>query len=149
MPTTSYKPRPSTSKKPYSAAPPRQDGDSTTTASRPARPGAGARPPFNSDKGKAPARRDKGPPKDDNLSLSFANTILTEPPTLHANLRKLDLTNCGLTSLSFVREVRRSLTWLNVSGNNLRAPEAWEGVNELGGLFGEAFAMLLRRNRGS
>lgn len=73
----------------------------------------------------------------------LANTILTSPPdlALHPNLHKLDLSNCGLTSLAFVREARRTLTWLNVSGNNLRAPEAWEGVNELGGLFGE----LLRR----
>lgn len=71
--------------------------------------------------------------------MSLAGTILTAPPNLalHSNLHKLDLSNCGLTSLAFVREARRTLTWLNVQGNNLRAPEAWAGVNELTGLFGE------------
>lgn len=128
--------RPSTSKAPYSKSQGQREGG----APRP-RPGQGAARPPHHGKGKQPTRDgEDGPPsKGKDAALSLAGTILTAPPNLanHANLRKLDLSNCGLTSLSFVRDVRRTLTWLNVSGNNLRAPEAWDGVNELGGLFGE------------
>ena len=72
-------------------------------------------------------------------SLSFADQILTKPPALAAytNLHKLNLTNCGLTSIGFVKEAKATLTWLKVEGNDLSAPDAWNGVEELSRLFGE------------
>lgn len=75
---------------------------------------------------------------DDALDLS--NTILTAPPALAhlTNLHKLDLSNCGLTSLAFVKEAKATLTWLNVSGNPLNGEGAWDGVEQLGRLFGES-----------
>ena len=92
------------------------------------------------------AGQDKGKQKEDS-SLDLSGTKLLAPPTFsqHAGLRKLNVSNCGLTSLSFVRELRRSLTWLNVSGNNLRDPDSWGGVNELSGLFGEFAVSSYRR----
>lgn len=84
-----------------------------------------------------------GPPKKTKAAtsaLDLSNTVLTIPPSLapslYPDLHKLDLTNCGLTSLAFVKEAKATLTWLNVSGNQLDGPGAWDGVEELKGLFG-------------
>lgn len=83
-------------------------------------------------------QQQKGKQKEDS-ALNLSGTTLSAPLSFkdHPHLRKLDLSNCGLSSLGFVRELRRSLTWLNVSQNNLRSTDAWDGVNELTGLFGE------------
>ncbi|KAK4046336.1 hypothetical protein OIO90_006594 [Microbotryomycetes sp. JL221] len=65
-------------------------------------------------------------------ALSLANTpvSLDNLPDL-TGITKLDLSNCKLTKLDFVRQASATLTWLNVSGNNLSAPDAWQGVQEL------------------
>lgn len=85
------------------------------------------------DKGKAKAK-----PVDDSLIL--AGQLLTAPPPLGAYscLRRLDVSKTGLASLGFVKEVKNTLTWLNVSGNQLDNVDAWEGVHELSGLFGKS-----------
>ncbi|KAL8281127.1 hypothetical protein RQP46_006485 [Phenoliferia psychrophenolica] len=81
----------------------------------------------------------KGKAKAASSTLDLSNTALTIPPSLSPasfpDLHKLDLSNCGLTSLAFVKEAKLSLTWLNVSGNKLDGPGAWDGVEELKGLF--------------
>ncbi|GAA5891138.1 hypothetical protein JCM5296_004905 [Sporobolomyces johnsonii] len=98
----------------------------------PPRPQADRPPRFG-----PPQSKGKAKAKDQPESLDLTGQILTEPPRLSdfAFLGRLNLTDCGLTTLSFVKEARRTLTWLNVSGNNLRAPEAWEGIGELKGLY--------------
>lgn len=85
----------------------------------------------------APAKKG-GKGADD--SLSFADQILTKAPALgaHTNLHKLNLTNCGLTSIGFVKEAKSTLTWLKVEGNDLSAPDAWNGIEELSRLFGRS-----------
>lgn len=84
------------------------------------------------DKGKAKAK-----PEADALIL--ANQPLTAPPSLDgfAALRRLDLSNTGLTSIGFVKKAKNTLTWLNVSGNPLNSADAWDGVHELSGLYGK------------
>ncbi|KAK4704764.1 hypothetical protein P7C70_g1434, partial [Phenoliferia sp. Uapishka_3] len=83
--------------------------------------------------------KEKGKEKAPSSALNLSNTVITIPPTLtpaaYPGLHKLDLTNCGLTSLSFVKDAAATLTWLNVSGNKLDGPTAWDGVEELKGLF--------------
>jgi Leucine-rich repeat (LRR) protein len=85
----------------------------------------------------------KGPgaPKAASTALDLSNKALEEPPKDDdlVGLTKLNLTSCQLTSISFVRAAAASLTWLNVSGNRLSGPEAWNGVEELKGLFGSSF----------
>lgn len=85
-------------------------------------------------------------PKKTNDSLDLSNTILTKTPSLSllTNLHKLDLSNCGLTSLAFVAEAKGTLTWLNVSGNKLDQVGAWDGVETLSKLFGAWHTRLLQ-----
>jgi len=89
------------------------------------------------DKGKEKEKDKVAKPQADALIL--ANQPLTAPPSLgeFAALRRLDLSNTGLTSIGFVKQARHTLTWLNVSGNPLDSVEAWDGVNELSGLYGK------------
>ncbi|GAA6060562.1 hypothetical protein JCM10212_006797, partial [Sporobolomyces blumeae] len=70
-------------------------------------------------------------------SLDLSNRALTEPPNLRdlANLGKLNLSDCRLTTIDFVHSARRTLTWLNVSGNNLVDPLAWNGIESLKSLY--------------
>ncbi|KAK4049162.1 hypothetical protein OIV83_004319 [Microbotryomycetes sp. JL201] len=63
-------------------------------------------------------------------TLSLAGTVIEAVPDL-TGVSKLDLSNCKLTKLDFVRHAKDTLTWLNVSGNNLSAPDAFQGVQEL------------------
>lgn len=74
-----------------------------------------------------------------NDSLDLSKEILTITPSLisYTNLHKLNLTECGLKEIGFVKEAKLTLTWLNVSGNDLSGKTAWDGVEELGRLFGE------------
>lgn len=117
------------------------DGDSSARSLPPAHRQHKTRPPTGArqrETNRGQTGRDKGKEKEDtSLNLSGAPLLASPSFAQHPNLRKLDLSNCGLSSLSFVRDFRRSLTWLNVSGNNLGNPDAWDGVNELSGLFGE------------
>lgn len=72
-------------------------------------------------------------------ALSFANTPLTVAPSLKGftNLHRLDLSNTGLKSIGFVRAVKSTLTWLNVSGNSgLNSKGSWDGIEEMSKLFG-------------
>ncbi|GAA5839988.1 hypothetical protein JCM11251_006582 [Rhodosporidiobolus azoricus] len=85
--------------------------------------------------GGRPRTLQKELPKAHSPSLDLSNQPLTAPPTLPPGLTKLNLSNCGLTSLSFVRAAASTLTWLNVSGNDLKEPAAWKGIEELKGLF--------------
>ncbi|GAA5987513.1 hypothetical protein JCM10908_001985 [Rhodotorula pacifica] len=75
------------------------------------------------------------PPKTQQLDLS--GQLLSQPPRLadYTALTKLNLSNCGLTSIGFVKEAARSLTWLNVTGNDLSGDGAWDGVETLSTLF--------------
>ena len=88
----------------------------------------------------------KGKAKAASSTLDLSHTVLSIPPSLSPasfpDLHKLDLTNCGLTSLAFVKEAKATLTWLNVSGNQLDGPSAWDGVEELQGLFGALTASI-------
>ncbi|BGP17735.1 hypothetical protein JCM10213_005316 [Rhodosporidiobolus nylandii] len=132
---------------------PRQDGNKPYFRS-----GApGSRPPRQNDSSDArPARRfdpsaprhrgparpgvppkDPGPPKATSDSLDLSGQALTAPPKLSdfAFLTRLNLSNCQLSSISFVKAAARTLTWLNVSGNDLSGTGAWAGIEELKGLF--------------
>ncbi|GAA6014064.1 hypothetical protein JCM11491_003505 [Sporobolomyces phaffii] len=71
-------------------------------------------------------------------SLDLTGQALTEPPALakeYPRLGKLNLTDCSLTSISFVSQVKHTLTWLNLSGNKLRDKSAWEGIDQLKTLY--------------
>ncbi|GAA5895620.1 uncharacterized protein JCM6883_001564 [Sporobolomyces salmoneus] len=71
-------------------------------------------------------------------SLDLTGQSLTEPPNLakdHPRLGKLNLTDCGLTSITWASQVKNTLTWLNVSGNKLRDKSAWQGIEQLKTLF--------------
>lgn len=76
------------------------------------------------------------PQKSQQLDLSGQQ--LTQLPRLadYAALSKLNLSNCGLTEITFVKDAAQSLTWLNVSGNDLSRDRAWNGVESLSTLFG-------------
>lgn len=71
-------------------------------------------------------------------ALSFADTPLTMMPALAAytNLHKLNLSNCGLTKIGWIKEAKATLTWLKVEGNDLSGEGAWDGIEELSRLFG-------------
>ncbi|BGP09446.1 hypothetical protein JCM10049v2_005316 [Rhodotorula toruloides] len=77
----------------------------------------------------------KKKPQTDQLDLS--NQQLSAPPSLadYSALTRLNLTNCGLKCIGFVKQAAATLTWLNVSGNDLSGPDAWKGVEELRTLF--------------
>ncbi|BGP25872.1 leucine rich repeat domain containing protein [Rhodotorula toruloides] len=77
----------------------------------------------------------KNKPQAEQLDLS--NQQLVSPPSLaaYSALTRLNLTNCGLTSIDFVKQAAATLSWLNVSGNDLSSPDAWNGVEELRTLF--------------
>lgn len=70
--------------------------------------------------------------------LDLSGQQLTQLPRLadYAALSKLNLSNCGLTEITFVKDAARSLTWLNVTGNDLSRDGAWNGVESLSTLFG-------------
>lgn len=73
-------------------------------------------------------------------SLDLTGKSLTEPPNLskeYPRLGKLNLTDCGLANITFVSQVRNTLTWLNLSGNKLMDSSAWEGIDQLKSLYGE------------
>lgn len=114
----------------YSNDRPRPSQSSASTSS--SRPRTPAKPVISASEAKKERRADD--------ALDLSNTILTAPPALAhlTNLHKLDLSNCGLTSLAFVKEAKATLTWLNVSGNPLNGEGAWDGVEQLGRLFGES-----------
>lgn len=103
--------------------------------SKPAKPRTAPRKEVEEE---APAGKKAQGGKGADDSLSFADQILTKAPALasYTNLHKLNLTNCGLTSIGFVKEAKATLTWLKVEGNDLSAPNAWDGVEELSRLFG-------------
>lgn len=74
-------------------------------------------------------------------SLDLTGQSLSAPPNLakeHPRLGKLNLTDCGLTSITWVSQVKNTLTWLNLSGNKLRDKSAWQGIEQLKTLFGES-----------
>ncbi|BGP71679.1 hypothetical protein NBRC10513v2_005062 [Rhodotorula toruloides] len=119
--------------------PPRQDGPSPQPHSdRPAggrderRGPRGPGKPGQKGTDKAAAKKK---PQTEQLDLS--NQQLAQPPSLadYSALTRLNLTNCGLTSIGFVKQAAATLTWLNVSGNDLSGPDAWKGVEELRTLF--------------
>ncbi|KAM0754323.1 L domain-like protein [Meredithblackwellia eburnea MCA 4105] len=81
----------------------------------------------------------KGKERAANASLDCSGNPESIPaslaPNLYPQLHKLDLSNCKLKSLTLVKAAKGSLTWLNVSGNELDGAGAWNGVEELKGLF--------------
>jgi Leucine-rich repeat (LRR) protein len=88
--------------------------------------------------------------------LDLSGQQLTQLPRLadYAALSKLNLSNCGLTDITFVKDAAPSLTWLNVTGNDLSRDGAWNGVESLSTLFGACppvyrvlFAKLTRPSR--
>ncbi|GAA5873198.1 hypothetical protein JCM8547_006812 [Rhodosporidiobolus lusitaniae] len=84
----------------------------------------------------APSRKLEQP-KQHSTALDLSNQALAESPAddALAGCQKLNLSNCSLASIAFVRAAAGSLTWLNVSGNDLSAADAWDGIGELKGLF--------------
>ncbi|GAA5865004.1 hypothetical protein JCM3774_003935 [Rhodotorula dairenensis] len=83
------------------------------------------------------AKAESKPAKPQPQHLDLSGQLLSEPPSLadYAALSKLNLTNCGLDAVGFVKHAAHSLTWLNVSGNDLGGPRAWDGVETLSTLF--------------
>ncbi|GAA5972454.1 hypothetical protein JCM11641_001854 [Rhodosporidiobolus odoratus] len=77
------------------------------------------------------------PPKQQSQSLDLSNSPLTAPPSLgdYPQLSKLNLTNTTVDSIAFVATVASTLTWLNVSGNDLSQDGAWTGIDQLKTLF--------------
>ncbi|GAA5972496.1 hypothetical protein JCM11641_001871 [Rhodosporidiobolus odoratus] len=77
------------------------------------------------------------PPKQQSQSLDLSNSPLTAPRFLddHPKLSKLNLTNTTVDSIAFVATVASTLTWLNVSGNDLSQDGAWNGIDQLKTLF--------------
>lgn len=73
-----------------------------------------------------------------NDALSFANKPLLQIPSLagFTNLHRLDLSNTSIKEIGFIKEVKSTLTWLNVSGNDLSRRGAWIGIEQLTKLFG-------------
>ncbi|GAA5909422.1 hypothetical protein JCM8208_005738 [Rhodotorula glutinis] len=113
---------------PPSSAPRRPrpfDRDTPTEASKPRRGG--------------PPDRSKPPPKDkpQPAQLDLHGQQLAAPPAAAdlANVAKLNLSNCALSSIAFAKHAATSLTWLNVSGNVLAEPGAWTGIDQLQTLF--------------
>jgi Leucine-rich repeat (LRR) protein len=73
-------------------------------------------------------------------SLDLSGQTLNEPPNLakeYPRLGKLNLTDCGLTDISWISQVKNTLTWLNLSGNKLRDKSAWQGIEQLKTLYGK------------
>ncbi|KAM0786485.1 hypothetical protein ACM66B_001943 [Microbotryomycetes sp. NB124-2] len=130
-------PRASTSKQPYHPKRART-GSNATTVGRERRAVATSsdndehRPRQHSDAQDDNNRRRRTDAniKSTGRSLSLAGTTVDKVPDL-TGISKLDLSNCNLTSLEFIRQAKDTLTWLNVSGNDLSAPDAFKGVQEL------------------
>ncbi|BGP33431.1 hypothetical protein JCM10296v2_005232 [Rhodotorula toruloides] len=132
-------------KKPYSRPanpnkrPSRQDGPSPHSRSdRPAGGGDERRGPRGPGKpGQKGADKTATKKKPQTEQLDLSNQQLAAPPSLddYSALTRLNLTNCGLTSITFVKQAAATLTWLNVSGNDLSGRDAWKGVEELRTLF--------------
>ncbi|GAA5820066.1 hypothetical protein JCM3770_002124 [Rhodotorula araucariae] len=81
----------------------------------------------------APTPKTKSQPTQ--LDLSGQQLAAPPPAADLANIAKLNLSNCGLTSIAFAKSAASSLTWLNVTGNSLAASEAWRGIEQLQTLF--------------
>ncbi|BGP41460.1 hypothetical protein JCM10450v2_005506 [Rhodotorula kratochvilovae] len=126
-------------RKPYSK--PRRDGG-PASSSAPPRPRRQF-PREDDNEGRVPQRgrfqkpkpEAKGKAQPTQLDLSGQELASPPPAADLANLAKLNLSNCGLTSIAFVKSAASSLTWLNVTGNSLAAPEAWKGIEQLQTLF--------------
>ncbi|GAA5961321.1 hypothetical protein JCM3765_004373 [Sporobolomyces pararoseus] len=71
-------------------------------------------------------------------ALDLSGQTLSEPPNLakeYPRLGKLNLTDCGLTNIGWISQVKNTLTWLNLSGNKLRDKSAWQGIDQLKTLY--------------
>ncbi|GAA6021638.1 hypothetical protein JCM10207_008093 [Rhodosporidiobolus poonsookiae] len=86
----------------------------------------------------------RGPPgkphqhtKQQPQQLDLANKPLAAPPDLasYPLLSKLNLLSTSITSITRVSTAANTLTWLNVSGNDLSSPAAWNGIDQLKTLF--------------
>ncbi|GAA6028776.1 hypothetical protein JCM8097_007389 [Rhodosporidiobolus ruineniae] len=74
------------------------------------------------------------PPKAQSTALDLSNKPLESPPQVEG-LTRLNIANCQLASIAFVGAAATTLTWLDVSKNDLSAPGAWDGIEQLKGLF--------------
>jgi len=130
------------SKKPYSQPSGRPESSAVQTNDRPQR--RGPKPPPSAPVISKPHKDQQA--QNQPQSLDLTGKSLTEPPNLskeYPRLGKLNLTDCGLTSITFVSQVRNTLTWLNLSGNKLMDSSAWEGIEQLKSLYGEcAFTLM-------
>ncbi|KPV74285.1 uncharacterized protein RHOBADRAFT_54128 [Rhodotorula graminis WP1] len=112
------------------------------------RSSAARRPrPFSRDNLDEGTKQRRGPPPDRSkpptkakpqpAQLDLSGQQLTAPPAPAdlANVAKLNLSNCALSSIAFAKHAATSLTWLNLSGNALADPGAWAGIDQLQTLF--------------
>ena len=109
--------------------------DRTPYPPRPRKPGHSDQPKRHA---KVDGAAQGSKPQRASQQLDLSGQELTQLPRLadYAALSKLNLSNCGLTETSFVKDAARSLTWLNVTGNDLSRDGAWNGVESLSTLFG-------------